>query len=161
MILFQLLLVLFMHPLHVSVTEIQYSEKDKALQIISRIYIDDLELAIRNQLKQESLDLLAPKNGMTTNQMVSNYLKDKLRIKLNGKPAKIHFLTHEIEDLAIICYLEIENVKKISTMEITDAVIQEIHDDQSNLVHVTYKSPVKSFRLTRDHPTDVIPFNIK
>ena len=72
-------LFLFPHPLHVSVSEINYSEKDKALQITSRIFVDDLELSIRNQRKEPELDLLLPKNGLTTDLLVSEYLKDHVR----------------------------------------------------------------------------------
>jgi len=152
---------LFLHPMHVSVTEVDYNEKSKALQITSRIFIDDLELSIRRKTKNESLDILQPGNGMTTDQLVSAYLNEHFRIKLDGKPAKINYLAHEIEDLAIICYLEVENVKKIKSIEITDTVIQETHDDQSNLVHITYKGPVKSYRLTREKPSDILKFEGK
>lgn len=161
MLLINFLLVWYLHPLHVSVTEIEYNEKNKSLQIISRIFIDDLELSIRSKLRNESLDLLEPKNGVTTDQLVSAYLKDHLKVRLDGKPAKINYLAHEVEDLALICYLEIESVKKIKTIEVTNDMIQEIHEDQSNLVHVTYKGPVKSLRLIRDKPTDVLKFVTK
>ena len=161
MLLINLLLVCFFHPIHVSVTEIEYNEKNKSLQIISRIYIDDLELSVQKQAKNESLDLIEPKNGVTTDQLLSSYLKEHFKIKLDGKPAKINYLAYEIEDLAIICYLEIENVKKLKTLEVTNDVIQEIHGDQSNLVHITYKGPVKSFRLTREKPFDVLKFESK
>ena len=155
------LLAIALHPLHVSVTEIEYSEKNKSLQIISRIFIDDLETSIRSKIKDENLDLLEPGTGRTTDQLVSSYLNDHLKIRLDGKPAKIKYLAHEIEDVAIICYLEIEGVKKIKQIEITNHVIQETHEDQSNLVHVTYKGPVKSLRLMRDKPTDVLIFDQK
>ena len=156
MLIVHLLAFLLLHPMHVSVTEVEYSEKNKSLQIISRIFIDDLEISIRSQKNQESLDLLEPKNGMTTDQLVSAYLRDHFKIKVDGKPAKINYLAHEIEDLAIICYMEIENIKKLKSIEVTDTVIQETHDDQSNLVHITYRGPVKSFRLTREKPTEVL-----
>ncbi len=149
------------HPLHVSVTEAEYNPKSKSLQIISRIFIDDLELSIKNQKHLESLDLLEPKNGMTIDQLVQTYIQDHLKIRLDGKPAKINYLAHEVEDPAILCYLEIENVKKFKTIEITNTVIQETHEDQSNLVHVTYKGIVKSLRLVRDKPTDVLIFDSK
>ena len=155
------LLAIALHPLHVSVTEIEYSEKNKSLQIISRIFIDDLETSIRSKIKDENLDLLEPGPGRTTDQLVTSYLNDHLKIRLDGKPAKIKYLAHEIEDVAIICYLEIEGVKKIKQIEITNHVIQETHEDQSNLVHVTYKGPVKSLRLMRDKPTDVLIFDQK
>ena len=149
------LVLCLVHPVHVSVTEVNYSEKDKSLQIISRIFIDDLELSIQKQLNQESLDLLEPKNGVTTDQLVSDYLKKHFTVKIDGKLAKIHYLAHEVEDAAIICYLEIESVKKLKTLEVTNDVIQETHADQSNLVHITYKGPVKSFRLVREKPMGI------
>ena len=130
---------LLFHPLHVSVTEADYSAKNKSIQITSRIFIDDLELSIKNQNHLESLDLLEPKNGMTTDQLVQAYLQEHIRIRLDGKLAKIKYLTHEVEDPALLCYLEIENVKKFKIIEITNSLIQETHDDQSNLFHVTYK----------------------
>ena len=85
-------LFFLLHPVHVSVSEISYSEKDKALQITSRIFIDDLELSIRNKRKEPELDILDPKNGLTTDQLVSDYLKDHFKIKLDGKLQKMKLL---------------------------------------------------------------------
>lgn len=150
--------LLWMHPVHISVTEIDYSEKDKALQITSRIYIDDLELAIQKELNQPELDIMAPKNGSTTDKLVTDYLNKHVRVKLDGKYQKLNYLGHEVEEAAIICYLEIENVKKVKSLEVFDDVITAIHSDQSNLVHVTYKSPVKSTRLTGEKPSEVFKF---
>lgn len=153
--------LLWLHPIHVSVTEVEYSEKNKSLQITSRIFIDDLETSIRTQLKQEGLDILEPKNGMTVDQLVSGYLKEHIKIKIDGKPAKVNYLAHEVEDLAIICYLEVEGVKKMKSLEVTNDIIMETHEDQSNLVHVTYKGPVKSARLTRNKSFETFAFASK
>jgi hypothetical protein len=142
------------HPLHVSVSEINYSEKDKALQITSRIFIDDLELSIRNQRKDPEMDLLAPKNGLTTDLLLSEYMKDHFRIKLDGKLQKMKLLGHEVEDVAIICYIEIENVRKIKAIEVFNDMITETFDNQSNLIHVAVKGPVKSARLVHDKPLE-------
>jgi hypothetical protein len=152
---------LLLHPIHLSVSEINYSEKDKALQITSRIFLDDLELSIRNQLNQPELDLLQPGPGQTTEQLISDYVLKRLSVKLDDKLQKLNFLGFEREDPAVICYFEIENVKKFSTMEVKNEVIMEIHDDQSNLVHVTYREPVKSMRLTRDKSFGILTFNSK
>lgn len=161
MLILHFLLAWLLHPMHVSVTEIEYSEKNKSLQIVSRIFIDDLELSLRHKLNDELLDLLQPKNGQTTDQLVSSYLRDHFKIRLEGKLMKVNYIAHEIDELAMICYLEIEGVKKIKSIEITNSVIQETHEDQSNLVHVTYKGPVKSLRLIRDKPTGVLDIGVK
>ncbi len=161
MVALHLLVALFLHPIHVSVTEIEYSEKNKSLQITTRIFIDDLEASIRKQINQESLDLIDPKNGSTTDQLISAYLKEHFKVLIDGKLARINYLASEREEPAIICYLEIENVKKLKTIEVTNTVIQETHEDQSNLVHITYKGPVKSYRLVREKPTDIYRFESK
>jgi len=153
--------LLFLHPIHLSVSEINFSEKDKALQITSRIFLDDLETSIRNQRKQPDLDLLEPGSGLTTEQLISDYVMKRFSVKLDGKLQKLNFLGFEREDPAVICYIEIENVKKFKTIEVRNEVIMETYDDQSNLVHVTYKGPVKSLRLMRDKSTDVLTFESK
>lgn len=153
--------LLFLHPIHLSVSEINYSEKDKALQITSRIFLDDLELSIQKQLNKPDLDLLEPGKDYTTEKLINDYVLQHLSIKLDGKIQKLNFLGFEREDPAIICYIEIENVKKFKTIEIMNDVIMETHNDQSNLVHVTYKGPVKSLRLVRDKPSDVLTFELK
>ena len=153
--------LLFLHPIHLSVSEINYSEKDKALQITSRIFIDDLETSIRKKLNQPELDILKPTGGQSTDQLVSAYINDHFKVKLDNKPQKLSYLGHEIEDAAIICYIEIEKVKKFKTLEVLNDIIQETHEDQSNLIHVTYKGPVKSLRLLRDKPVDILTFESK
>ena len=150
-----------LHPLHISVTELNYNEKSKAMQITSRLFIDDLELSIRNKIKDQDLDLLEPGAGKTTDQLVSDYIKGVLKIKVDGKSVVPKYLGHEQEDLALICYIEIENIKRLKSVEVFNSAITEIHDDQSNLVHVTYKGVVKSMRLMRDTPVGTVTFETK
>ena len=154
-------LFFLLHTIHISVSEINYSEKDKALQITSRIFIDDLRLSIRAQRKDPELDLIEPQNGLTTEKMVSEYVLKHVAVKLDGKLQKMNFLGMEREDPALICYIEIENVKKFKTIEVRNDIIMEIHDDQSSIVHVTYKGPIKSMRLTRENAVGTITFSEK
>lgn len=150
--------LLLFHPLHISVTEIEYNEKAESLQIISRIFVDDLEVAIRAKTKLPDLDILSPKNGLTTKGLLTDYLKDHLKVRLDGKEQQLNFLGYEEENLAFICYIEIEKVKSFKVIEVENTVITEAYDDQSNLVHVTYKGPIKSMRLMKDKPSDKFTF---
>jgi hypothetical protein len=154
-------LAFFLHPIHVTVTEIEHDEKDKRLEIMLRVFIDDLELALRNDLKQPELDLLQPKGNMTTDQMVGQYVAKHFRMSLDNKVQKINYLGHEQESDAFILYIEVPNVKKWKTIYVMNNFLTDIHDDQSNLVHVTVKGMVKSLRLTRDTPGDKLTFDTK
>lgn len=139
----------FFHPLHVSVTEIKFDGKDKELEITARIFLDDLEEAIRQERKQASLDITNPGAGLTTDALVSTYLTKRLTAKVDGKPVVIKYLGHEIEGDAIVVYAYAPNVKKIKSIEVHHSTITEVYEDQSNLVHITLGDKTRSLRLMR------------
>ena len=159
MILLWLLAFSSLHPIHISVTEIEHNANNRSLEITSRIFIDDLEISVRSRTGKETLDLLNPGSGFTTDQLVKEYLGEHLRIKVDGKPARLNYLAHEIDDAALVCYLEIEGVKRLKNVDVMNSVIQETHYDQSNLVHVTYLGTIKSLRLTRERPNGTLEFD--
>ena len=130
-----LTLCCYLHPVHISVTEINYSEKDKALQMMSKIFIDDLELAIQKDVKDEALDIINPGSEKTTDQLVSVYLLKHIKVKVDGKVQTLQYLGSEVDGLAIICYLEMPGIKKLKAVSTFNNVLMEIHADQSNLVH--------------------------
>jgi len=162
MMVFSIVLASMMvHPVHISVTDIAFDEKEKELEIVSRIFWDDLEKAIRNTKKQPELNLLEPESPVTTDQLVSEYLQQRFKVTINGKPQKIKYLGHEVESEAILCYIQVLNEKKVGVIEVFNSVLTELYDDQSNLVHVTVRSTVKSLRLMRDNPSGKLTFETK
>lgn len=155
-----MLAVLSLHPMHVSVTEIEYDENDKALEITMRVFIDDLETTMRKTINQPELDILNPK-GITVDGMMKDYLARHFKVTLDNKPQTITYLGHEREGDAFIFYIEVAKVKKWKTIQVQNDIITEIFEDQSNLVHVTVRGEVHSLRLTKNNPTDKLTFNIK
>jgi hypothetical protein len=155
-----LLSLISYHPLHVTVTEIEFDEKEKRLEIMMRVFADDLETTMRKQFNQPELDIITPK-GMTVDQMMTEYLKNHLKISLEGKPQKVTYLGHEIEGEAFIFYIEVSNVKKLKTISVLNDILMEIHNDQSNLVHVTVRGTVRSLRLTAEKSSDKLTFDSK
>jgi hypothetical protein len=152
-----LALTSLLHPMHVSVTEIEMDEKDKRLEVMMRVFIDDLETTLKENLKQPSLDILNPK-GQTVDQMMETYLRSHFKIMLDNKQQVIKYLGHEQENEAFIFYVEVDKVKKWKTIQVHNDIITEIYGDQSNLVHVTWLETIRSLRLTRDHPVDKLSF---
>ena len=153
-----LLLSVFMsHPIHVSVTEISFDEKERELEIIARIFIDDLEASIRKANGQPELTL----SGPSTDQLVRKYIESRFRISLDGRPQNAKYLGHEIEGEAMLCYIQVSNIKKWKEIEVANSMITELYDDQSNLVHVTKSGKVKSLRLMRDNPSGKLSFDTK
>jgi hypothetical protein len=166
MILYSLLVALplqlaaWVHPMHVSVTEIEMNDKEKRLEIMMRVFIDDLEVTLRRNFKQPTLDVIEPK-GQTLDELMQSYLKTKFQVTLDGKPQVVKYLGHERDHEAFVFYIEVEKVKKWKAIQVQNSIITEIYDDQSNLVHVTVAETVRSLRLTRTKPADVITFESK
>jgi hypothetical protein len=157
-IVFSFLILMFpAHPIHVSVTEITLDEKERELEIIARLFVDDVETSIQKMNDQPELKLLGP----STDQLVWKYLESRFRISLDGRAQKIKYLGHEIEGEAILCYIQVSNIKKWKEIEVMNSVITELYDDQSNLVHVTVRDKVKSLRLMRDNPSGKLTFDVK
>jgi hypothetical protein len=152
-----LFLMFTAHPIHVSVTEITWDEKERELEIIARIFVDDLETSIRKANDQPELKLL----GSSTDQLVWRYLESRFGISLEGRAQKLKYLGHEIEGDAILCYIQVSNVKKWKEIDVMNNIITELYDDQSNLVHVTVNEKVKSLRLMRDNPSGNLTFDLK
>jgi hypothetical protein len=148
------------HPLHVSVTEIEFDEKDKALEITMRVFIDDMELTLRRNLNQPDLDILKPKTG-TTDQLLKDYILKHFAISLDNKAQKLNYLGHEVDAEAFILYVEVTNVKKWKNIQVKNDALMETHDDQSNLINVTVKGTVRTLRLTSTSFVDKLIFDSK
>jgi len=149
-----------LHPLHVSVTEIEMDEKDKRLEIMMRVFGDDLESTLRTHLKQPDFDITKPGDDVL-DDIVMEYLKPHFRVALDGKHVQPKYLGHEWEGEALIFYIEVPGVKKWKTIQIQNDIITEMFDDQSNLVHVTVRGTVRSLRLTKNTPSDKLTFDVK
>lgn len=96
------------HKFYVSVTQINYSNKEESLQITSRIFIDDFE----NVLKERygvTLDLGTPQEAKNSNYYVERYLNTRFTIHINGKKQELHFLGKEYENDVVKTYIEIKN----------------------------------------------------
>lgn len=148
------------HPMHISVTEIDFDEKDKALEITMRIFADDLETCLRKSTGVSNLDILNP-GTKSIDDLMKQYLAGKFEVRLDGKIQKHNYLGNEKDGDAFIFYIEVPQVKKWKAIAITNSMLTEVFEDQSNLVHVTVRGEVQSLRLMRGSISGNLQFNVK
>ena len=70
------ILFLCLHPLYVSVTDLVVDRDEQSIQITKKIFFDDLELALRNENKNQTFDILQS-NQNVINSYIETYLKKK------------------------------------------------------------------------------------
>ncbi|RED98978.1 DUF6702 family protein [Marinoscillum furvescens] len=134
---------LLLHPYYVSVCDVVYDEDTQALQITHRIFLDDLEQAIKPN--HPTVSLLTPSDERKA--ALTAYFNSHFALECNGEKSNYDFLGAEIEDDVIWCYLEVQNVKEIPKLRISNKILLEVFDDQKNLVHFKMPNDKKSFIL--------------
>lgn len=143
------ILHLLVHPFHVSVTEIKFKKDQKAIQISSRIFLDDLEQALQAYTKKETLDILEPENWDFVNEQLGTYLIENVKVFNEKGQLKANYLGAEIEDDVMYAYIEIEKVKKLKSVTVRNSILTEVFSDQENIIHFRAFEKVKSARLYR------------
>ncbi|GGI56787.1 DUF6702 family protein [Winogradskyella haliclonae] len=146
------------HEYYVSVTKLEYVKAQKSLQIISQIFIDDFEKLIRERY-DENITLAIEEESEMVDVYIEKYLKYKLDIKVNTKDRDFNFIGKEYKDDIVYCYLEIENVEDIKTLEIKNEVLFDIYPKQQNILRTKVKGKDKSFILIPENNKAVLNFD--
>jgi hypothetical protein len=133
------------HPLYVSITDIEWNSKEQSLEIISKIFIDDLEAALTKNYNKK-VDLFTAPNA-ATKQLVLDYLQKHLQIAVNGKSCTFSIVGYERQKEACWCYVEISNVSSVSKITVANTILHDYTTQQINLLSATVGSQNKSTKL--------------
>ncbi|MFD1063190.1 DUF6702 family protein [Winogradskyella litorisediminis] len=146
------------HEYYVSVTKLEYVESQKSIQIISQIFIDDFEKVLRERY-DENITLATKNESKSIDDFMAKYLKYKLDIKINTRDIDFKFLGKEYKDDIVYCYLEIENIKTIKTLEVKNEVLFDIYPKQQNILRTKIYKKDKSFILIPEKNKAVLNFD--
>ena len=146
------------HDYYVSVTVVEYAEEQQSLQIINQIFIDDFETLLRKRY-DENIVLAEDDEPKIVDSYMNKYLSDKLSIKVNGEAYKFNFIGKEYIDDITYCYLEIENVPNIKTIEVTNRALFDVISEQQNIVRLKMLGKNRSFLLVSDNDKCMLNFN--
>ncbi len=153
-----ILKLVFCHPFHVSVCEIAYDHKDKALEITHRIFLDDMENALQEYHGLTSFDITRPIENHDLNELFYAYFNENFKIKVNKEALKYEFIGYELEKDVIYAYLEVLNLSSFNDLEVFNTILIQMFDDQENLVHVKKRKKIKTLRLNRGNFIDKVTF---
>jgi len=149
---------LFLHPIHVSVTDIEFNKEVNALQVTSHVFIDDMERQIRLDLDEPYLDITKPGKGRTSDGVIEPYFRKHFKLTINGKEANYNYLGHEVEAGAIYIYVEVTDVDKLDAIKVYNDILVDLYDDQVNMVHVKVDGKLRSLKLEEDNREDELVY---
>lgn len=146
------------HEYYVSVTKVEYVKAEKSLQVISQIFIDDFEKLLRERY-DENITLATKDESEMVEAYMKKYLDFKLDFKINTSDVDFNFIGKEYKDDIVYCYLEIEDVEAIKTMEIKNEVLFDIYPKQQNILRTKVNGKDKSFILIPENNKAVLNFD--
>lgn len=139
-----------LHPIHISTVEISHNATDKSLEITCKIFWDDFETILTKKNSNKRVDLTNEKNLNDNNKLVADYISKHLSITVDGKPVALSFVGFEKEDMVVYSYMEVTNIASVKNVSITNNLMHDMFDDQTNIMHVVVKGERKSTKL--DYP---------
>ena len=144
------------HAIYVSVLEIVSPAVNGKGSLKVKVFANDLEDAIFNQVQQRP-DLLSG-DCSQVNVLLSNYFKAHLTFKIDGREQVYSFVSCEVNDISLWLTFEFASPKIWREVEITADYLMELFPTQSNVVSITYQTEKRMFRLTNDTTTETVSF---
>jgi hypothetical protein len=146
-----------MHKFYVSVTQINFAQDKKTIQITSRIFIDDLNNTLEKKHKKKFY-IGSTKETEEEIQLLKNYINENFSIKINGKSKSTLYLDKEIEDDVIIVYHVIRDVSKINSLEIKNTLLFDFLPEQQHIIHTQISGKKLSALLTFENREELLKY---
>ena len=139
------------HKYYVSVTDIEYATEAKSLQVISRLFVDDMEKVLQERYN-DSIKI----EDKLVDTYIEKYYSKKLLIRIDNELKQFNFIGKEIEDDMVHCYFEIENISSIETISVTNKLLFDVFDSQQNITHLKINNKKKSFLFIKDNASGLL-----
>jgi translation elongation factor P/translation initiation factor 5A len=149
---------LAIHPVHVSLLSIDYAPDKGLFDVFLRVYFDDFLLdsgiTIDDQKKLDFTD-----NDSFTEDILENYINEKLRIIVNGKPMSGGLEKTELSDNELKLKLIFSPVRKVNTVTVKNFIMTSLYTDQANMTILKINDFEQGAKLTAEQTEMTIKIN--
>lgn len=146
------------HPVHVTLTSIDYVSETVSFNVFIRMYYDDFLVDYRNG------DGIVPKEGFTGKSqesvtLVEDYLNEKILLKVDKNQLVAKLIDLKISDNEINLNIIYNCSGKPKTVTVKNLIMTSLYSDQANMVIVKVNDFEEGVKLTSAVPEQT--FNIK
>lgn len=130
-----------MHQVHVSITQIEFDQTRQSVEVVIRVFADDLENALSRHLKRPvKIDAATDGRNKEAGEMAIAYLRScfELRSK-NGRQVKLNWAGMEGQADLFWLYIEGKMPGGIDGAQLKNRIFFELFDDQVNIVNTIHR----------------------
>ncbi len=138
------------HKFYISVTHVTYSEKDAALQIKSRVFIDDMNAVLMERYEIDA-ELGSDVESQLGKEYLEKYIRTKFSVAIDGQRMSYTLLGKKYDTDVMILYLEVPNINlaNISNITIENGMLTDFFEEQQNVLHFNINGKKKSYVLLK------------
>ncbi|MEM9897716.1 MAG: DUF6702 family protein [Bacteroidota bacterium] len=168
---YKLLFVLFLfgqtvqaavHPLRLSLCEIEYSSEKQLLTINLKLFLMDVNEALVFDPNSTELAFCESDESESAERLLLDYLNEFFYVKANGKKVALTIkkkkLSGEGDNVALGVFFEYKQAQPLKSLEVKNAVFTDLFFDQSNIVYVHVDGDNKSLMLNKKTTTHQLTF---
>jgi len=134
------------HKFYLSNTTIEFNSQNRAIEITSKIFTDDIEHAIEAQCyRYHSLYPQTPE----VYELVKKYIGENLNLQVAGRNVVINFLGYSVDNDMTTLFLEGNYFDPISVV-VNNTILLDMYSDQQNIVEVRWNGQSKREYFTKD-----------
>ena len=139
---------LLFHPVHVTLTSIDFAPKDRLLNVFIKMYLDDFLLDTE---QNEEFFL----NDKSKSKIVENYINEKFIIRVNNKTVKGKVNNLEVvkalDEDEIRVYMEYKTLRrKPKELLVRNLIMTELYSDQLNFLIIKVDKFEEGFKFTSE-----------
>jgi hypothetical protein len=140
---------IFFHPVHVTLTSIDYAPENGSFNVFVRMYFDDF-LRDYKLTGEDIRNTDFSKENASSMVEMEKYLGEKIEISVNEKQLKGRLLDLNIVDNEISMNLEFGSVKNPRTLSVKNLIMTGLYSDQTNMIIVKVNKYEEGIKLTSD-----------
>ncbi len=147
-----------LHPLHVSLTNIEYNKKEKSFEMACKIFTDDFEEILKRKY-DVSMKFGQDDEHKNSKKYCLDYINENFFIKFDGlKQEDIKYLKKEQNFEAIWLFFSFIPPENFKSVEISDRIMFDMFNDQKNMVIFNCSDKQKAFML--NHRKEKVVFEL-
>lgn len=145
------------HKYYLSLTQIEYNSEEKSIQIITNVFLDDIENAINKDYNVDA-QLTTKAEVKNIDSLFTDYLNKNLDFKVDNIKKEYNYIGKEYEGDIVYFYLEIENITKVSSIDVKNTILTQHFPEQQNLIKAKANGKHTSKMLTKDTDKGLLKF---
>ena len=147
----------YAHEFYLSIYRIDVRPDSGTVEITAKIFTDDVEqIIIQGNIPQPNIGY--PSEAPGCDSVLAQYFEKHLKFVLDEEPRSLNFLGKEIEQDVTYLYLEFAIDNEPTELLMTNSVLVNIFDGQTNITHLYHNDRQKSLIFREGNVEQAVKF---